>query len=406
MRARARASASATCWSTSTRTRTGRSTRSCARSPAGTATCAWSATTTSRSTAGAAPTSRSILALRAATSRARRSCGSRRTTARPQPILERREPRDRATTRAPREDAALGARRRATRSRAARCEDDEATEAEHVAREIQQLVRAARGALGDFAVLFRTATQPRAFEAQLRARAVPYVLVGGMSFFDRKEVRDVLAYLRLAGEPARRGRRFLRVVNCPPRGDRQDDDRARRSSYATRARRARVAAGLRARGRDRGLTPRRRRPWRDFAPAARDAGAQRARAATLVALRARAARGRRLPRARSSAATPTARARGALGRGEEVARTSPRTTCAARESDGRRSRASSRSSTLAAEDDPTQRGPRRAQRGHADDAARREGPRVPARLPRRPRGGAPAARARASPRTASRRSGG
>jgi DNA helicase-2/ATP-dependent DNA helicase PcrA len=95
--------------------------------------------------------------------------------------------------------------------------EDETAEADHVAREIGELVRTRRARFADFAVLFRTQTQPRAFEAQFRARAVPYVLVGGMSFFDRKEVRDVLAYLRLAAN-ADDEMSFLRVINCPPRG--------------------------------------------------------------------------------------------------------------------------------------------------------------------------------------------
>jgi len=95
--------------------------------------------------------------------------------------------------------------------------EDEPREAEHVAREIQELVEKREARLGDFAVLFRTGTQPRAFEAEFRARRIPYLLVGGMSFFDRKEVRDVLAFLRLVVEPEDETA-LLRVVDCPPRG--------------------------------------------------------------------------------------------------------------------------------------------------------------------------------------------
>jgi ATP-dependent DNA helicase UvrD/PcrA len=95
--------------------------------------------------------------------------------------------------------------------------DDDMEEADHVARDIVALVgrRAARH--GDFAVLFRTGPQARAYEEQFRARAIPYVLVGGRSFFDRKEVRDVLAYLKLLVQPEDE-LAFARAVNAPPRG--------------------------------------------------------------------------------------------------------------------------------------------------------------------------------------------
>ena len=94
---------------------------------------------------------------------------------------------------------------------------DETTEAAFVVMEIRKLVRYGQAKAEDFAILCRTQVQFRPFEAELRAHGLPYVVVGGMSFFDRKEVRDIVAYLKLAVNP-RDETSLLRVINTPSRG--------------------------------------------------------------------------------------------------------------------------------------------------------------------------------------------
>ena len=94
---------------------------------------------------------------------------------------------------------------------------DDTVESEYVVRDIRMRHDDGRNRWSDFAILFRTAIQPRVLETELRARGVPYILIGGMSFFDRKEVRDVLAYLRVIQNPKDEVS-LLRIVNCPPRG--------------------------------------------------------------------------------------------------------------------------------------------------------------------------------------------
>ncbi|MES2705051.1 MAG: UvrD-helicase domain-containing protein [Verrucomicrobiota bacterium] len=69
----------------------------------------------------------------------------------------------------------------------------------------------------DFAILFRTNSQTRVFEEGMRKNKIPYRIIGGRSFFDRREVKDVLAYLAVLVNPDD-DINLLRIVNTPPRG--------------------------------------------------------------------------------------------------------------------------------------------------------------------------------------------
>lgn len=90
-------------------------------------------------------------------------------------------------------------------------------EADRIADEIAAAVGRGERTARDFAILFRTNALSRSLEVALRSRGVPYQLVRGLEFFKRREIRDVVAWLRLLKNP-RDDEALLRVVNVPPRG--------------------------------------------------------------------------------------------------------------------------------------------------------------------------------------------
>jgi len=94
---------------------------------------------------------------------------------------------------------------------------DEYDEAMFVAREIDRLVSSEGCRYRDVAVLYRMNAQSRALEEALVKRRIPYQLVGGTRFYERREVKDLIAYLRLINNPAD-GVSLGRIVNVPPRG--------------------------------------------------------------------------------------------------------------------------------------------------------------------------------------------
>ena len=93
---------------------------------------------------------------------------------------------------------------------------DERDEAEWIARDVQARSRDGM-AWSEAAILYRTNAQSRALEDAFRRAGVPYRLVGAISFYDRREVKDLLAYLRLVANPAD-DEAFLRAIGVPRRG--------------------------------------------------------------------------------------------------------------------------------------------------------------------------------------------
>ncbi|WP_100447962.1 DNA helicase PcrA [Glycomyces xiaoerkulensis] len=133
--------------------------------------------------------------------------------------------------------------------------DNEHDEAAWVAGRIDELADADQTTFGDTAIFYRTNAQSRAFEEVFVRRGIPYKVVGGVRFYERKEIRDLLAYLKLTANPddtvsARR------VVNVPKRGvgDRAVDEiealaARERISFPAALRRVDRAPGVSARAR-------------------------------------------------------------------------------------------------------------------------------------------------------------
>ncbi len=94
---------------------------------------------------------------------------------------------------------------------------DERDEADFVIEEIKTRRNQENRALSDFAVLYRTNAQSRALEDALRRDAMPYRLVGSVRFYDRREIRDLMAYLKLIANPADE-EAFRRAIAVPKRG--------------------------------------------------------------------------------------------------------------------------------------------------------------------------------------------
>ena len=164
--------------------------------------CAWSATPTSPSTPSAAPPSATSWSSSRTTRTRRSSCWSR-TTARTQNILAAANA---VVSQNPgRMPKNLWSDSGAGPPIVGYVADNEHDEAAFVAEEVDRLADAGQATPGQVAVFYRTNAQSRVFEEVFIRVGLPYRVVGGVRFYERREVRDLLAYLRLHRQPGRRG---------------------------------------------------------------------------------------------------------------------------------------------------------------------------------------------------------
>ena len=131
---------------------------------------------------------------------------------------------------------------------------DERDEAQFAVRQILEAQRRGTRAFSHCAIFYRTNAQSRPFEEELLRYAVPYVVVGGVRFYERAEVKDALAYLRLLVNPAD-AQALRRIVNVPPRGSAGEPRSRRRARGGARDLTRGGPARRRRRGRARALRP-------------------------------------------------------------------------------------------------------------------------------------------------------
>ncbi|MBR1469872.1 MAG: ATP-binding domain-containing protein, partial [Prevotella sp.] len=90
-------------------------------------------------------------------------------------------------------------------------------EASIVCNDIRRIRRLDNCQYHDFAILYRTNAQSRPFEEEMRRQGIPYRIYGGLSFYQRKEIKDIIAYFRLVANPSDE-EAFKRIINYPARG--------------------------------------------------------------------------------------------------------------------------------------------------------------------------------------------